>query len=211
MKKIIIIGLGALVMFSCKKKEGSACISADKSEILVGEVIQFTNCSENNLSNEWDFGDGEQTDIVSPSHKFEEAGEYQVRLNVIDKKGNHSEISDLITVNDLKITKITITDPEISPLSSVDFYFVFNGINLKYDRVAKEEIIDNSYVYTFDDSFLADNNQNSSFWVYKVFSNNYEHSWSFSAYNEVTSSNLSYTVSDSIEDIKITFEYELSY
>lgn len=111
MKRILLLTIGASVMMfsSCKKKIDS-CIVADKSTAITGEVVQFTNCTEKYLTAEWDFGDGGNTGVSNPTHVFSTAGKYTVVLRVTNKSGNSSEITQSITVNDLKITSIEIED-----------------------------------------------------------------------------------------------------
>ena len=117
MKKLSLIGL-VLVLFasSCKKKEVDACISASKTTVLVGEVIEFSNCTEDYLEKEWDFGDGEagNTDVNNPTHKYSEAGQYTVRLYVTNDKGSVDEETLTITVEELFFKSITVTDLDYS-------------------------------------------------------------------------------------------------
>jgi endonuclease/exonuclease/phosphatase family metal-dependent hydrolase len=46
----------------------------------------------------WDFGDGQSSDVVSPSHTFQAAGSYTVRLTVTDNFGSTASDAVVVTV-----------------------------------------------------------------------------------------------------------------
>lgn len=62
-----------------------AAFSISEDSPLVGEVIQFTNEStglESGSSFEWDFGDNTSSTLKSPTHIYNELGDYIVKLIV---------------------------------------------------------------------------------------------------------------------------------
>ncbi len=62
--------------------------------------ITFENLTLNGDHYKWDFGDGNQSQIVHPNNTFDEPGNYIVHLLAIDKKGCLDSISKLITIEE---------------------------------------------------------------------------------------------------------------
>src|SRR5687768_6271173 len=55
-------------------------------------TVKFTNTSSNAVSYKWDFADGSEVSTeVSPSHRFEGDGEFEVTLTAIN--GRHKIVS----------------------------------------------------------------------------------------------------------------------
>ncbi len=79
--------------------------------IEVGENIQFTDESSSTNGTivewSWDFGDGETSTEQHPTHVYDEAGDYVVKLNVIDD----NELSD-VTTEEITVEDQIITGPE---------------------------------------------------------------------------------------------------
>jgi len=50
-------------------------------DYLVGSTIQFTNTSAISGTCTWDFGDGETSTDVNPTHTYSLPGQYEVNLN----------------------------------------------------------------------------------------------------------------------------------
>lgn len=50
-------------------------------------IVQFTNTSANQVSYRWDFGDGTFSTAASPSHFYNEAGEYIAKLTITSAGG----------------------------------------------------------------------------------------------------------------------------
>ena len=46
----------------------------------------------------WDFGDGNASDIQSPSHVYSKPGTYQVRLTIVDRQGERDESTQSIVI-----------------------------------------------------------------------------------------------------------------
>gem|GEM_PF-3584919 len=64
--------------------------------------VQFMDLSSGDIQTwAWDFGDGEQSAVKDPIHRYSEPGVYTVRLTVTDAEGQHqtAEKTDMITVN----------------------------------------------------------------------------------------------------------------
>lgn len=110
-----LLFLFVLIFYNCKKEEEenleelNACINVDTTEIILGETVFFTSCSENSTRVEWDFGDGNSSAITNPSHIYKKRGEYTVRLTAIDKN-NSTKVTDIkIKVGELQVTKVVLT------------------------------------------------------------------------------------------------------
>lgn len=102
--------VGMISMSSCKKdKEAEVLASfsytADASNFL---KIQFTNESQNYESVTWDFGDDATSTEANPSHIYEAAGTYTVKITAT-KGGNQDIYSEEIKLTDpnAELTKLT--------------------------------------------------------------------------------------------------------
>ena len=103
-------------------------VEADE-DILVdlGEEVQFmgafTDPGEDTHTILWDFGDGETSDIINPSHVYNSTGVFTATLNVMDD--NMGESSDNITVTVLASTKLEL---DIIPSSGLSLPVNIKGI-----------------------------------------------------------------------------------
>ena len=61
-------------------------------------IVQFTNTSVNQASYRWDFGDGTFSNAASPSHFYNEAGEYVAKLTITSAGGCTSVKTKRISV-----------------------------------------------------------------------------------------------------------------
>lgn len=78
----------------------SAAFTVDTLTGCAPFTVQFTNQSENAVSNYWDFGDGSGSIEVSPTHTYQTAGAYDVGLWVYAGNGNDSiSVFEQIQVN----------------------------------------------------------------------------------------------------------------
>ncbi len=114
-KYILILVAGATTgLMSCKKTEPTACFTPSATDVLIGDVVQFENCSNEYLTAEWNFGDGSNANVGDPSHKFNKQGVYNVNLKVLSKDGLTSTSSSEITVNRLGVKSLEIVDFDLS-------------------------------------------------------------------------------------------------
>ncbi len=65
--------------------------------IASGTTLFFTNNSSNSTTYNWDFGDGNISTESSPSHTYNVAGTYNVRLTAFNACGNTSQIITVTT------------------------------------------------------------------------------------------------------------------
>jgi len=104
---IVVFGIILFGLTSCQK-EPTAGFSADKTAVLTDEVIQFTNTSTDGDSYSWDFGDGETSIDLSPTHSFSTPGSFTVKLTAFSKNGKKTSTATLsITVTQETLLKLT--------------------------------------------------------------------------------------------------------
>lgn len=105
LKKILpVFAVIALIMWAgCNKDDDDNNLPvAAFSYAFTGEPgeVQFNNQSQNAEIYEWNFGDGSESTITSPSHTYDENGDFIVTLKAT---GNSQTVtvSDTIAVNNL--------------------------------------------------------------------------------------------------------------
>ncbi len=100
-----LFGAILLITFvSCEKEadpapEPVASFQYDISEDNYLEV-SFTSFSQNAVSHNWNFGDGATSTEENPTHTYEEAGSYEVRLAAENSDGVVSTFSETIEITD---------------------------------------------------------------------------------------------------------------
>ncbi len=67
-----------------------ACFTVPSVNVLVGQEVPFTNCSQKAENYFWDFGDGNTSTEENPVHVFTEAGEWYIKLTVDNEFGEDS-------------------------------------------------------------------------------------------------------------------------
>jgi len=93
-KLILGLVLITITVISCQKTP-VASFTLVNTTVKTGEIVQFTNTSENGLRYEWDFGDGESSTITSPTHIYYRPGEYTVTLYAFSKSGKKSHMTSM--------------------------------------------------------------------------------------------------------------------
>jgi len=71
--------ISAMIFSSCTKAP-VASFEVDQNEVKAPATITFTNTSTNADEFLWNFGDGETTTEMNPTHKYVEGGDYDVTL-----------------------------------------------------------------------------------------------------------------------------------
>jgi len=67
-----------------------------------GDSIQFTDVSTGNapiISWEWQFGDGNTSDLQNPRHAYASAGSFLVKLRVTDENGCYQDKTVTLTID----------------------------------------------------------------------------------------------------------------
>ena len=105
MKKLLNVILSLTILglyFSCEQieetKTPNACFTPSKTTAHVDELISFDNCSTDATSYLWDFGDDATSAEISPTHFYEEAGQFVVKLRAT----NGSKIDETTVVIDIE-------------------------------------------------------------------------------------------------------------
>ena len=89
LSQILIISF--FMLSACSKDstpEPSVSFTMDKTDAGIGEMIAFTNTSQNATSYEWDFGDGNSSTEENPAHSYSSAGEYTITLTANGEGGS---------------------------------------------------------------------------------------------------------------------------
>ncbi|HUR10465.1 MAG TPA: PKD domain-containing protein [Flavitalea sp.] len=87
--------------------------SIDKKAFCDTGIVYFTNYTLNNdpiVSTVWDFGDGNTTTDISPTHRFDTPGTFIPTLTVQTQNGCVSSITDTIRVYQTPVVSITNID-----------------------------------------------------------------------------------------------------
>jgi len=75
-----------------------ACFYSKEDTYLVGEEVQFYNCSDQADSYFWNFGDGETSSLINPKHTYLEDGEYEVKLSAYGRDGGKDINYTVLTI-----------------------------------------------------------------------------------------------------------------
>jgi PKD repeat protein len=87
-------------MVNCGK-EPTACFTMTSESIdneddpMVGEDIDFENCSAEATSYEWDFGDDETSTKTAPTHAYAAPGDYTITLTATGDGGSSTTEQDI--------------------------------------------------------------------------------------------------------------------
>lgn len=99
-----IIALAAILTQGCQKQPTACFTASDENLILqnnTSATVDFSNCSTEAHSYEWDFGDGSKSTLPAPSKTYQAGGTYTVTMKAISKNGKKSdEMSKTITVTE---------------------------------------------------------------------------------------------------------------
>lgn len=118
-----------------------------EQEICPNQDIQFTDQSDSDLPIvewQWDFGDGQTSNIQNPIHQYAQSGTYDVQLLVQDSYG----CLDSITLDDY-ITVLIDQEPEVVDILSVS---VLDGQRIQLDFEEYPNLI----------------NDFGSYWIYRL-------------------------------------------
>lgn len=123
-------------------------------------TVQFTNLSENAVTNYWNFGDGSGSTQVSPSHTYTAPGTYDVGLWVFAGNGSDSiSVFQQLHVNPAPLANFQdfVANPQIG---GDTVQFADNSINA------------NSWFWDFDDPASGADNNSTEQNPLHVFANN---------------------------------------
>lgn len=105
----------SILMFlaSCDNENNDpvrACFNMSADTIIVGDKIEFYNCSDNATTFLWDFGDNNTSKKREPNHIFEKTGSYEIELLA----GEDLNMDGILDMNDKtdSISKTVIVIPK---------------------------------------------------------------------------------------------------
>jgi PKD repeat protein len=107
MNKIITLSsfLFAALLFAngCKKTDKTedkdlplGCFTQSDTTIVARDSVTFTNCSTGWLAFIWNFGDGQTSIELSPSHTYTAAGTYTVTLSLTNSEGTTTKTATVV-------------------------------------------------------------------------------------------------------------------
>ncbi len=97
--------VGMIAFYSCEKDEDpepELPVATFQYEISEDNFLQviFMNFSQNAVSYQWNFGDGESSTEENPTHTYADVGEYEVTLTAANSEGATASFSQTIQVTD---------------------------------------------------------------------------------------------------------------
>ena len=123
MRNLLIFGLCCLTMISCLKVpeqtedlKPEANFDFEISEGKAPFTVVFIDKSKNAIEYEWDFGDGNTSQLRFPIIQFDQSGEYTVTLKVSNSHGEH-QISKKLVLQNPKVKKVIVTKVIFSDFS----------------------------------------------------------------------------------------------
>jgi len=163
MKKLVIILVFIASVFVAKSYSYAAVCNAEFTYTIVREIspltISFSNHSNSVnpiISWEWNFGDGQNSSKPNPTHQYLSAGNYIVKLTIIDNIGNLSSFIDTLTLVD-KVTIQSTANFNYSMLPSTSLH----TYNFKDHSFAINDVII-SWNWNFGDGSAIETTKNTT-------------------------------------------------
>ncbi len=119
-----------LIRVNYIKVPGSvANFSASANQACTQSVVQFNDSSFNATTYNWNFGDGNTSSLQSPSHVYNNSGQYSVSLIVFDSYGCTSDftLANPININTLPTSNFAVSNSVICTPAPVSF--INNSLN----------------------------------------------------------------------------------
>lgn len=132
MRLLIALLILSVSIVACSSDDDSTDNLQEQQNIIPAACFEITDtnyltlsfnsdCSENAVDYEWDFGDGETTINKNPSHTYKEEGFYTITLKVSSNTGNIDRTEKNISVSEKQICtecKCQI-DPDLPPMTEM--------------------------------------------------------------------------------------------
>ena len=78
-------------------------------------TIDFSNTNVGAINScIWNFGDGNTSTLMNPTHSFSSLGQFHVTLTAIDTMGNASSVTHIVTVSQLPVSHFSFSLPNCS-------------------------------------------------------------------------------------------------
>ena len=136
----ILLGPRATLLEKDKQSNMFPEFTADKTEVITGEEVTFTDMSEGDVDDYlWQFGDGDYSLEANPKHTYLAAGKYTVSLTIVNEGGDNSIFkTDYITVEEDPIIGI---DETTTPLFNFNIIPNPSSGNIKIDLSPDNQIL----------------------------------------------------------------------
>jgi PKD repeat protein len=116
--------LAALLAACATQRVGTITVTANPTAVLVGQSVAF-NCEATAAASpafHWEFGDGAQSSVKSPTHVYERPGNYTAVCTVTDAEGARSSSVQITVAADTEPSVAIEADPS-SGLAPLDVRF----------------------------------------------------------------------------------------
>ncbi|WP_425420331.1 peptidylprolyl isomerase [Phaeodactylibacter xiamenensis] len=95
----------AIIMGSCARPVANFSLQGEEKVL---SPIVFDNQSENATTYEWDFGDGNTSELAEPSHTYRQSGNYTISLKAINEKGKAKVTEQAVSIAPPEICLVEI-------------------------------------------------------------------------------------------------------
>lgn len=109
------------------------------------EVSFLPTLAENGLTTLWDFGDGDTSTLFAPVHQYDQTGNYQVCLSVVNEEECSNTYCEDISVGIFECTAL--------------FDYDSDGLELSFTDISTSTIPADSWMWDFGDGSPPDNEQ----------------------------------------------------
>jgi PKD repeat protein len=110
------------ILAGCEKPAPVASFTPSTDLAQVGDLITFTNTSQNADTYRWNFGDGSNSSEVSPSHSYDDAGTYTVELTATGEGGLSIATATLTIAHPEPVAAFTMDRHSALTLQAVHFF-----------------------------------------------------------------------------------------
>ncbi len=209
MRKIYftILSSAAILFFQCGAKEPTSCVTVDKSTALKGEVLTFTNCSEDYVTAQFDFGDGNTSTISNPTHIFDEVGIYEVKMTATNVDGSTSISTIPITINEYKLTEFEVENVTVNNQNTLVEAYVDLNPYLSFNKTDEQTNWAN-FKLAQPVSMAVDGHEFNL-----VLSDNgytwYGERWKINPYNSLDENSLSVEFYDEVNVVRAKVKFEI--
>jgi PKD repeat protein len=115
----------------------SANFSVSSPTVVLGNPFVFTNNSSNAVSYTWYFGDGNSSNVASPSYTYANAGNYVVQLTAISACGDSSNY-----IANLQVLSSPLSIAALTANENISVGKDANGVyvQMNYDKATKATV-----------------------------------------------------------------------